>query len=256
MPTVTSCGYELNFLRALLPAYLVTTKCLPNVPRIGNYKTPCCGTRRATVFLCGEDARHCASVKGAAHVWGAPDLAFATIVFFNRGLHHASEKPTVFPTVWATAYVQSNCVATRDAAAATLMSASPVHALGKCMSTQTHSAAGAFPTLTTNTYNRYAFALTLEHTVEGGYCTEKAVIAAEGGAIPIYAGDATILCQLLNCQRVIMWDHGKAVAIVTRLLANRTEYKRMWSLPRFNRRAAKHMLSRFAHRARMALPPP
>jgi hypothetical protein len=227
----------------------VTTKCAPGVPRIGNYKTPCCGARRAAAFVCGEDARHCAGVRGAPHVWGPPHLAFATVVFFNRGLHR-SARPIHLPTVWATAYVQSNCVASRDAAAARLAAVSPVHALGRCMSGRPH--AGAFPALAGTVYSRYAFALTLEHTVEAGYCTEKAVIAAEGGAIPIYDGDPSVLCRLLDCRRVIMWRGGAGIGHVLRLLSNRTAYASMWALPRFNPHASR-VLDQFRRRAYRAL---
>lgn len=166
------------------------------------------------------------------------------IIFFNRRLHLSSPK-TTFPTVWKTAYVQSHCVPRRDEAAIILQA----DALGKCLSSSIARAAGKFPVLAANTYSRYAFALTMEHSIEPGYCTEKAVIAAEGGAIPIYDGDATILCQILNCDRVIMWDHGKGAKHVEYLLSNRSAYKALWGLPRFNVRGAKHLLSEFRRHA-------
>jgi hypothetical protein len=130
------------------------------------------------------------------------------------------------------------------------MAGSPVHALGKCLSTEGQAKAkGGFPQLAADTYSRYAFALTLEHVIQRGYCTEKAILAAEGGAIPIYDGDTTILCNLLNCRRVIMWDAGRGAKKVARLLSNRTAYKEMWALPRFNRRSAHGMLEDFRRHA-------
>ncbi len=261
---VNSCGWETRFLTALLPHVIVH-----HPPRAGGYavgnifnlnNVPAfCQPLRAV--LCGEDVASCDSVRDnhkGLIVWGAPQIPFALVVLYNRG-YERRMPPISPPTVQGVAYVQGNCVAHREQAAATLSRAVNVFAYGKCRgggNVKLRRFRRSFPALVSDPHSPYrthAFALTMEHANQRGYCTEKAIIAAAAGAIPIYMGDSTALCELLNCDRVVLWNDS-APALVASLMANRSEYMRMWNLPRLRVGGAQRALKSAQSHARNSLP--
>lgn len=240
-PHINSCGWETRFLAALLPRAVVQTPKEGGVA-VGNAlytsKQQYCQPVHAVV--CGEDVNYCNKLRHrGVQVWGAPDFSFALVVFYNRG-YDRGMPAAVPPTVWGVAYAQRNCVPHREAAAGALSKHVDVFAYGTCRGVgnriQRRRFLGAFPQLASHPkspYRTHAFALTMEHTNERGYCTEKAIVAAAAGAIPIYDGDSASLCQLLNCNRVIFWNDSTPL-VVAALLADRDRYAKMWKLPRVN----------------------
>ncbi|MBN22740.1 MAG: hypothetical protein CL678_15755 [Bdellovibrionaceae bacterium] len=180
-------------------------------------------------------------------MWGPSVFPYALVIFYNRGYDNGMP-PAVPPVVKGVAYVQLNCVRHREAAAAALSDHVDVFAFGKCRGFGTRIQRRTFPGYFTrlgsdpqSPYRTHAFALTMEHANQRGYCTEKALLAAAGGAIPIYDGDPPSLCKLLNCDRVLFWN-ATTPRVVAALLADESLYAKMWRLPRINAGKAREAL--------------
>lgn len=120
----------------------------------------------------------------------------------------------------AVAYVNSNCVKEREEIAVALSKFIDVHAFGGC------NANGRIKRRTSHIprnkwsgnyhlFRKYDYVLAAEHGVRPGYVTEKPFMAAAGGAIPIYWGDAAVATKYLNPARLMVWNDALPARIAS-----------------------------------------
>ena len=96
-------------------------------------------------------------------------------------------------------YISSHCVKERDHMFHLLRArfGDKAQSLGKCQRTASMNLGGSYHDLTP-IYAQFNFGLTMENHDRPGYITEKIMNAFEGGAIPIYWGDAQLAKKWFN----------------------------------------------------------